>query len=324
MASFEDELSATLHERPTVVVSSGTLALQLALQALDIGVGDEVVVPAFTFAATANAVRLAGATPVFADVRPDDLALAPETVEPVLTERTAAVIVVHLYGQSADLSALRDLCDRRGLALVEDACQAQGALFDGAPVGTFGDAAALSFYATKNVAIGEGGAVIAADATVAARVRLMRSHGMPSRDEQVLLGTNARMTDVAAAVGRVQLRRLPAALAPRAKNAATYATSLEGVRLPSTIAGREPAWNLYTIGVDPSRRDAAERDLAAAGVATGVYYRVPLHRMPPFCGGRSLPVAERVAREVLSLPVHPGVTPEVVDRVASALRTVVR
>ena len=218
VAAFEDELSATLLDRPTVVVSSGTLALQLGLQALGVGPGDEVVVPSFTFAATANAVRLAGATPILVDVSPTDNAITPTTVERALTSRTAAVLAVHLYGQPADLAGLRALCDRKAVALVEDACQAQGATYDGSPVGTFGDAAAFSFYATKNVAIGEGGAIAFADAAAAVRVRLLRSHGMPTRDEQQLLGTNARLTDIAAAIGRVQLRKLPASLARRRAN----------------------------------------------------------------------------------------------------------
>ena len=318
VAAFEDEFAALVDGRPCVAVASGTAALQLALAALGIGPGDEVIVPSFTFAATAHAVSLSGARPVFADVRLDDFCLDPADVAARISPRTAAVVAVHLYGQTGDIGALSEVCRRHGLALVEDAAQAHGAGYEGRPVGSLGQAAAFSFYATKNMTTGEGGLVVLADEDAARRVRLMRNQGMLEPYRHEVVGHNARMTDFAAAMGRVQLRRLPEMNSVRRRNASAYDGALAAVLTPTELPGRVHAWHHYTVRVD-AERDAVANELARQGIHTGVYYRAPVHTQPAYDDGSELPVTAQLAREVLSLPVHPGVGPSEVDRVVAAL-----
>ena len=317
VAAFEAEFARLVGGRECIAVSSGTAALQVALVALGIGAGDEVIVPSFTFAATAHAVALTGATPVFADVRADDFCLDAADVEQRVNTRTAAVVAVHLYGQPADVDALSAVCRRHGLALVEDAAQAHGASYGGRPVGSLGAAAAFSFYATKNITTGEGGMVVVEDATVARRVRLLRNQGMPEPYRHELIGHNARMTDIAAAMGRVQLSRLPELNAARRANARAYTESLPAdVCRPAELAGRCHAWHQYTVRVDD--RDGVAAHLGEQGIHAGVYYRVPVHRQPAYDNSDPLPVTDRLASEVLSLPVHPGVSRAGVERVVAA------
>jgi dTDP-4-amino-4,6-dideoxygalactose transaminase len=318
VAAFENEFSQLIQGRACVAVSSGTAALHLSLLALGIGPGDEVIIPSFTFPATANAVHLCGAKPVFADVLAADYCLDADSVRASIGPKTAAVIVVHLYGQTADLKPLMSLCNSRGLALIEDACQAHGALYEGEPAGTFGSAAAFSFYATKNMTTGEGGMVVLGDDEVAHRVRLLRNHGISAPDTQELIGMNMRMAEMAAAMGRVQLRRLPDSIKRRSQNAHRYSSLLAGVVVPPDIPGRTPAWNLYTIRVVEDR-DLVLRRLNDVGVESRVYYRTPIHRLKPFEILASLPMTDLLSREVLSLPVHPRVTGRDVETVVKLL-----
>ena len=206
VAAFEEEFAAIVGGRTCVAVNSGTSALHLGLLAAGIGPGDEVIVPSFTFAATANAVAMTGATPVFADIEPDTFCLDPDAVAAAVTSRTAAVIPVHLYGHPAPWDGLAGVAERHGLLLLEDAAQAHAASYDGIPVGALGDVAAFSFYATKNMTTGEGGMVVCQDEDVARRVRLLRNQGMEQRYRNEIAGLNNRMTDLAAAMGRVQLQ----------------------------------------------------------------------------------------------------------------------
>ena len=220
VASFEEEFStALLDGRQCVAVNSGTSALHLGLLAAGIGPGDEVIVPSFTFAATANSVALTGATPVFADIDAATFCLDPASVEAAVTERTKAVMPVHLYGHPADMTALGAIAERHGLAIFEDAAQAHGATFDGRPVGSFGAFGAFSLYPTKNMTSGEGG-MVSCDADIARKVRLLRNQGMEKQYENELAGLNNRMTDIHAAIGRVQLTRLPGWTEARRRNAA--------------------------------------------------------------------------------------------------------
>ena len=321
VAAFEDEFAAGVAGRHCIAVSSGTAALHLAMLALGIGPGDEVVVPSFTFAATVNAVRLCGATPRFADVDEHGCLSLPG-VAGAVTDRTTAVVGVHLYGRPADL-ALRALCDARRLALVEDACQAHGASYAHSPVGTIGDAAAFSFYPSKNMTTGEGGMVVTADAGIARRVRLLRNHGMLSPDRQDLVGTNARMTDVAAAIGRVQLRGLPDALERRRQAARRYSSSLECVVVPDEPTSGRHAWNLYTVRIDRDRDGVAAR-LATRGVETRVYYATPVHRFTPYRSSTLLPMTDALSSNVLSLPLHPALSDAEVDRVIDELHAAIK
>ncbi len=294
VAAFESEFAAELvGGRTCVAVNSGTSGLHLGLLAAGIGPGDEVVVPSFTFAATANSVALAGATPVFADIDATTFCLDAASVEEVLTERTAAIMPVHLYGHPADMSALRELADRRGVRLFEDAAQAHGATWQGAPVGSFGDFAMFSLYPTKNMTSGEGGMVSCASEEIARNVRLLRNQGMERRYENEVVGFNSRMTDVHAAIGRVQLRKLPAWTAQRRANADFLSAHLDGVGVPVVADGATHVWHQYTIRV-PEGRDAFAQALAAEyGVGSGVYYPIPNHELPSFGVAADLPVTAR-------------------------------
>ena len=317
VAAFESEFADVVGGRICVAVNSGTSALHLGLLAAGIGPGDEVVVPSFTFAATANAVVMAGATPVFADIEPDTFCLDPGAVAAAVTPRTAAVLPVHLYGQPARWSRLVEVAERHGLLLLEDAAQAHAATYDGVPTGALGEVAAFSFYATKNMTTGEGGMVVCQDEQTARRVRLLRNQGMEIRYRNEVAGLNNRMTDVAAAIGRVQLRRLPAWNDERRAVAAGYNRDLEGVVTPYVLPEADPVWHQYT--VRSTARDELQRELDAAGVDAAVYYPVPTHRLPAYGLELDLPETERASREALSLPIRPGLTDDERARVVSAV-----
>lgn len=304
VAAFEAEFSKLVGGRVCIAVNSGTSALHLALLALGIGPGDEVIVPSFTFAATANVVVLAGADPVFADISPATFSIDPRHVASLITDRTAAIMPVHLYGHPAAMHELRALADRHGLALVEDAAQAHAAELDGRPVGAWGDAAAFSFYPTKNMTTGEGGMVVFAAEQPARRARLLRNQGMERQYENEIVGYNLRMTDVAAAIGRVQLGRLPELTGARRSNAKRLDHGLRtSVAVPVELPGATHVYHQYTVRSD--QRDALGAKLEALGVQARVYYPIPVHRLPAFDLALDLPETVRATAEVLSLPVGP-------------------
>ncbi|MFF1910663.1 DegT/DnrJ/EryC1/StrS family aminotransferase [Streptomyces sp. NPDC058239] len=334
VAAFEEEFSKFVDGRHCVAVNSGTSALHLSLMALGIGPGDEVIVPSFTFAATANAVRLIGATPVFADIERDSFCLSPEAAEAAITPRTAAIMPVHLYGHPAAMGRFTALAERHGLAIVEDAAQAHSASLDGTPVGAFGAAACFSFYPTKNMHSLEGGMVTTGDATVARTLRLLRNQGMEQRYANEIVGFNVRMTDVAAAIGRVQLRSLDTWTQQRRANAAALDDGLRGVVTPPVAEGAEHVYHQYTIrvGTESSKhRDAVSRELQERGIGNAVYYPTPVHRLAPFETGEKvlgyaagdLPETERAAAEALSIPVHPMLTSQELDRLTATVNEVV-
>ncbi|MBM0256505.1 DegT/DnrJ/EryC1/StrS aminotransferase family protein [Micromonospora sp. 4G55] len=306
VAAFEDEFTAVVGKRTCVAVSSGTSALHLALLACGIGPGDEVIVPSFTFGATAHAVVHAGATPVFADIAPETLTLDPDAVSAAITTRTAAIVPVHLFGHPAAMDRLVALAARHHLALVEDAAQAAGAALDGTPIGSFGHAAAFSFYPTKNMHSIEGGMVATSDIQTAQRLRLLRNQGLSGRYEYEVVGYNARMTDVAAAVGRTQLASLAWWTARRRANAAYLDDHLQGVATPTVAPGADPVYHQYVVRAD--NRDLLRERLASVGIQTGVHYPLPVHRSHAYARPYELPHTERAATEVLSLPVHPHLT----------------
>ncbi|MDQ5975754.1 MAG: perosamine synthetase [Actinomycetota bacterium] len=320
VAAFEQEFSAQVVDgRHAVAVNSGTSALHLSLLAAGIGPGDEVIVPSFTFAATANSVALTGATPVFVDIEPDHFCVDPDAVEAAIGPRTRAVMPVHLYGHPADMRRLRALCERHGLLLVEDAAQAHAASLDGVPVGAWGVAGSFSFYPTKNMTTGEGGLVTTGDEHVARTIRLLRNQGQERRYENEIVGLNNRMTDIHAAIGRVQLRRLPEWTSQRQDNAAFYDAHLSGVVTPPVAAGAVHVYHQYTIRVVGLDRDAFAEHLAERGVGTGVYYPIPNHRLPAFARDVDLPQTELAAVECLSLPVYPSLTADERERVVAAV-----
>lgn len=325
VAAFEREFAAELVEdRACVAVSSGTTGLHLGLLAAGIGPGDEVVVPSFTFAATANSVALTGATPVFADIDPVTFCLDPSSVASVLTERTAAIMPVHLYGHPADMTALGALAEEHGLQLFEDAAQAHGARWQGRRVGSFGTFAMFSLYPTKNMTSGEGGMVSCATPEVVRSVQLLRNQGMERRYENEVVGFNARMTDIHAAIGRVQLRKLESWTRTRQRNAATLSEGIEGVGVPTVADGAEHVWHQYTIRVPQDRDGFAAALLAEHGVGSGVYYPIPNHRLPSFGLDVDLPQTRSACDEVLSLPVHPSLTPADLDRIVEGVNAVAK
>jgi perosamine synthetase len=323
--AFERELARDLSgTAEAIAVSSGTTALELTLIAMGVGEGDEIVTTPFTFAATANAALRAGATVRFADVG-DDLNLDPASAAEAVTGRTKLIVPVHLYGSPADVGALAAL-DR---PILEDAAQAHLATLNGDRVGGLGAAACFSFYPSKNMTTGEGGAVTTDDGALAERVRVLRHQGMSKSYEYVEVGTNARMTEMAAAIGRVQLRRLPAWTAHRRRVAGRYLEEfrgLEGITLPCVPDSAGPSWHLFTIRVDPGvDRDRFLSALAAEGIHARVYYPHILADVGPYRDhprvDASLPLerARAAARSVVSLPVHPHVDDEAADRVIAAV-----
>ncbi|HVS04139.1 MAG TPA: DegT/DnrJ/EryC1/StrS family aminotransferase [Thermoanaerobaculia bacterium] len=324
VAAFEEGWARFLGAPASVGVANGTDALVLALRALGVRPGDEVVVPAFTFFATAEAVAWAGATPVCADVDAATLQIDPADAAARVGRRTVGLIAVHLYGQPCALDAIAELCDRRGLWLVEDAAQAHGATFDGRRVGTFGRLAGWSFYPSKNLGcFGDGGAVTGADAGALARVRLLANHGRLEQYTHGALGTNSRLDALQAAVLNLRLAGLEAANERRRAIAARYLEALAGVGDLRFVATHPQGVGVYhQMTVRTAARDPLRRHLGEQGIGTAVFYPLPLHRQPAFADRRvpSLPVAEAAAGEVLCLPIYPQLADDAVDRVCAAVR----
>ena len=325
VAAFEQEFGAHLAGgRTCVAVNSGTAGQHLGLLAAGVGPGDEVIVPSFTFAATANSVALTGATPVFADIEPDFFCLDPAAVEAAVTERTVGVMPVHLYGHPADMTGLGAVAEKHSIRIFEDAAQAHGATWDGAQVGTFGTFAMFSLYPTKNMTSGEGGMVSCADDEIARMMRLLRNQGMEKRYENEVVGFNARMTDVHAAIGRVQLGKLDGWTATRQANGAFLSEHLQGVVVPPVAEQATHVYHQYTIRVTDDRDGFAKALADEHGIGTGVYYPIPNHRLPSFRLTLDLPETERAAAEALSLPVHPSLSQGDLERVVEAVNTLAK
>ncbi|MGO1173354.1 MAG: DegT/DnrJ/EryC1/StrS family aminotransferase [Actinomycetaceae bacterium] len=332
--TFEEEFASVLAQgRSAVAVNSGTSALHMGLVAAGIGDGDEVIVPSFTFAATGNSVALTGATPVFADIEPDHFCLDPESVRAAITERTRGIMPVHLYGHPANMAALQAIADEHDLLIFEDAAQAHAARLDGRQVGTFGAFAAFSLYPTKNMTSAEGGMVTTGDEKLARRVRLLRNQGMEKQYENEVVGYNTRMTDVHAAIGRVQLGKVLGWTGKRQANAAFLDANLSGVVVPPVAEGAEHVYHQYTVRVPVEGDGGAERDRIVTAlreehkVGCGVYYPIPNHRLESlavFAPGLELPETERAAQQVISLPVHPSLEQGDLDRIVAAVEAVTK
>lgn len=323
--AFEEEFAEHFGlGRACVAVNSGTSGLHLGLLACGIKAGDEVIVPSFTFAATANSVALTGATPVFADISADDFGLDPASVEASITGRTKAIMPVHLYGHPAKMVELRALADKHGLMLFEDAAQAHGASLNGTPVGAFGEFAMFSLYPTKNMTSGEGGMVSAANDEVERNLRLYRNQGMLQQYHNEVVGLNNRMTDIHAAIGRVQLTKVGAWTKQRQENAAFLSANLEGVVTPPTLPGAVHVFHQYTVRVEGDRDgfSAALKDQYKVG--SGMFYPVPNHRLKPFQSPVELPETERAASQCLSLPVHPSLSRGDLERVVEAVNALAK
>jgi len=325
-AAFEREYAAFTRVAHCVGVANGTDALELALRAAEVPAGAEVIMPANTFVATAEAVVRAGARPAFADVDPDYLLLDPGSLQAALNQQTGAVIPVHLFGQMAPMTAVADVTARHGTVIIEDAAQAHGATQGGRPAGSFGLLAGVSFYPGKNLgAYGDAGAVLTGSAEHARRVRLLGDHGSERRYEHLTIGFNSRLDALQAVVLRAKLRGLAAGNQARRQAAGRYAELLADVPeviLPRTAPGNEHVWHLYPVRVPC--RDEVLRCLHEEGIGAGIHYPVPVHLQPAFRhlghGPGDFPVAEAVARQLLSLPLYPQITREQQVRVADAVR----
>jgi perosamine synthetase len=330
VAAFERAFASYIGVAHAIAVSNGTTALHASLLAAGIGPGDEVIVPSFTFIATATSVSMCGARPVFADVEDRYFMLDPASAEALVTEKTRAVMGVHLFGQPFDIPALSGLCRDHGLLLLEDACQAHGSTFRGRRLGSFGAMACFSFYATKNMTTGEGGMVTTDDPDLAARVRLLINHGQKEKYLHTTLGYNYRMTDLNGAIGLVQLGRLEEMNARRAANAKYLDGHLrcQGVVTPEVRPDSTHVYHQYVLKLEKEAkltRDGLMQALAARGVGTAVHYPRPVHDQPLYHGlqGRDpCPVSGRLASSVLSLPVHPLLSGEDLRAIAMAVNEV--
>jgi dTDP-4-amino-4,6-dideoxygalactose transaminase len=325
VAAFEREFAAFCGAAAAVAVNSGTSALQLALVAAGVGPGDEVITVPFTFVATAAAIEYVGARPVFVDIDERSFTIDASRIEAAVTPRTKAIVPVHLYGQPADMDPIRAIAARHGLTVIEDAAQAHGARYNDRPAGSLGDLACFSFYPSKNLgAYGEGGMVVTDRADLAARIRTLRDWGQDTKYRHTLRGFNARMDALQGAILRVKLRHLPAWVAARRAHAAQYHTLLAGTGLtrPIEMPYAAHAYHLYTVRLRD--RDALAAALAADGVRTGLHYPIPVHLQPAYAdlgyAAGAFPAAERVANEVLSLPMFPELTAEQIAKVAAAVR----
>ena len=326
VAGFERDFAEYLAARHVVSCASGTDALEIALEALGIGPGDEVIVPAMTWVSTAEAVARVGAVPVFADVLPGEWTLDPVAAERAITDRTRAMIPVHLYGRPARIEALTALCRSHGLSLIEDCAQAHGAMVGGAKVGTLGDAAIFSFFPTKNLGtLGDGGAMVFANEVIARRARLIASHGQETRHHHVLIGRNSRLDALHAQVLALKLPHLDDWIAAKGRVAQHYRDAWVDLPLecPPVCQGARHGWHVFAITCED--RDRLRTHCAEQGVETGIHYPAALTGQPAFApfgaDPASSPVAADLARTQVSVPIYPELTDEQVVKVVRAVRT---
>jgi perosamine synthetase len=331
MEEFEASVSGYVAQPFGIAVSSGTAGLHLCIRALGIGPGDEVIVPSFTFIAAANAIRYEGATPVFVDIDPLSLNLDPARVEEAITKRARAIVVVHTFGVPAEMEALLDIAERHHLRIIEDACEAIGAEYDGRRVGAFGDAAVFAFYPNKQITTGEGGMVVTRDRHLAAEIRAMRNHGRYDSDawhQHSILGWNYRLSEINCALGCAQMRRIDHILSSRETVARTYDEALsrvEGIeRPPLQLVSRRISWFVYVVRLAPrfsqQDRDAIARNLMDHGIGCGRYF-APIHRQPAYTIpiAHPLPVTEAVSVSTLALPFFNRLDKERILRVTDIL-----
>ena len=324
LEAFEAEFAEASGARHAAGVGTGTDALHIAMRALGIGPGDEVITSPLSAAYTALAIMMAGARPVFADIDPVRLTIAPSAAAAAVTPRTAAILPVHLYGQPADMPAIAAVAERHGLAIVEDCCQAHLATCGGRPVGSFGAAAAYSFYPTKNLgAFGDGGALTTNDDAVVARARRVRNGGQTDRYQHGEFGVNSRLDEIQAAVLRERLRLLPRWTCRRRSLAGRYRAALAGIGSVTVLPECDPGHVYHLFAVLSPSRDLLRQHLLERGVETLIHYPVPIPRQPALASERPgpCPVADRICGEVLSLPLYPALEPAAVEMVASAIRS---
>ena len=298
VTEFEGNYSKFAGVKHAIAVNTGTAALHAAIMAIGVKQGDEVILPSFTFVATAEAIVLAGGKPVFADIDPETFTLSTEAVGKAITEKTKAIVPVDLYGLPADINSLREITAKHKILIVEDCAQSHGATYEGKPAGVFAHISCWSLYAAKNIGTGEGGVVTTDNDQLAETVRMIRTHGEKAKYQSLILGTNYRMTEIQAAIGVVQLRRLPDFLAKRTRNAQRLTKNLEGtkkIKLPIELKNQKPSWYLYTIRIkDITEKDRNNiiKEMHDKGIGAEAYYPMPVHQMPYYkenCGSFNLP-----------------------------------
>jgi dTDP-4-amino-4,6-dideoxygalactose transaminase len=321
--ALEDEVSEYLNIKHSVGCASGTDALHLALRALAIGPGDEVICPSFTFAATAEAIRYVGATPIFADIDPFTLNVDPICIKNAISNRTRAVIAVHLFGLSADISEIKSLIKDKDIFLVEDCAQSFGASYKGKKTGTLGDISCFSFFPSKNLGCyGDGGMISTADDKLAETVKLLRNHGSPVRYEHTIIGYNSRLDEIQAAILRIKLKRIDQYNQQRHANASKYTQALKelGITTPNESSDSTHVYHQYTI--QDSRRDKLHAALSKQNIASAIYYPKGLHQQIAFTDNQPafLPITEKVSANCLSLPMYPELSSEQIDRIISVFQ----
>ncbi|MFH1789420.1 MAG: DegT/DnrJ/EryC1/StrS aminotransferase family protein [Candidatus Altiarchaeota archaeon] len=325
VAEFEKAFAKYVGTKYAVATSTGTSALHLALLAAGVKEKDEVVLPSFSFVASANTVVFCQAKPVFADIEEETYTLDVKEAKEKITGKTKAIIPVHLYGHPAQMDEIRELADERGLAVIEDACQAHGAGYRGKKAGSLGDAGCFSFYPSKNMTTGEGGMITTDNEEIAEYTRTLRNHGRSVDGSHDVLGFNYRMTDLAAAIGLIQLRRLEGFNEKRIRNAEYLTGKLEGIdwiKTPAVKKDCRHVFHQYTIKVDRRGRDRVLEILQEKSVGAAVYYRTPIHKQELYSDKVSLPVTEDCAKSVLSLPIHPQVSETELDFIAGTLKSI--
>jgi perosamine synthetase len=328
VTQFEKKFAEFAGVKHAVAVNTGTAALHSAVVAAGVKQGDEVILPSFTFVATVEAVVMAGGKPVFADIDPETYHLSPAEIEKNVTKKTKAIVPVDLYGLAVDIKPMRKIAAKHDLAIVEDSAQAHGATYAKKPAGVFADAACWSLYASKNITTGEGGVVTTDSDEMVETLRLIRTHGEKAKYASLMLGYNYRMSEIQAAIGLVQLAKLPSFVAKRRENAKKLTKLLaesDRLKLPEETEERQHSWYLYTVRLQnatESERNKIVAELKKKGIGAEAYYVHPVHMMPYYrerFGRRKLPETEKAAKQVFSLPIHPSVTETQIDCIGQAL-----
>lgn len=334
VVEFEKKFANYVKVKHAIALNSGTAALHAALLALDLKPSDEVIIPSFTFVATASMVMHAGGKPVFVDIDPEIYAMSPREVEKVITSKTKAIIPVHLYGHPADMDPLKEIAAKQNIVVIEDACQAHGGKYKGQMVGALGELACFSFYPSKNMTTGEGGMITTNNGELAETIRMILNHGEKEAYQTVRLGHNFRMPEVSAAIGTVQIEKLPKFVAQRKKNVQKLSELIKNnsnLHLPIVKEWAEHGWYLFTVRVPQNNgkltRNSFAQKLSVEGISASIYYETPLHLIPYFKSlfkfrGGEYPQTEKAAAEVISLPVHPGLSDEQISFIGSKINEI--
>ncbi|NIO37105.1 aminotransferase class I/II-fold pyridoxal phosphate-dependent enzyme [Candidatus Bathyarchaeota archaeon] len=332
VTKFERAFARFMNAKYAIAVNTGTSALHLAIAAAGVEQGDEVILPSFTFVATAEVIAMIRARPIFVDIDLETYNINPEKIDKAITAKTKAIMPVDLYGLSANMQPIREIADKHGLAIIEDSAQAHGASYRGKPPGAFADAACWSFYASKNMTTGEGGMVTTDNDKLVEKIRSMRSHGEKEKYMSFMLGHNYRMSELQAAIGLQQLRKLPKFVAKRRWNAERLSIALkeaDSLKLPNVPNGYKHSWYLYTArlrSADAKKRDQMIDRLKQKGIEAHAYYVNPIHLMPYYkrFGKSRLPQTEQAAKQVFSLPVHPLVTAQQIDFIGDTVLRLIK